>query len=176
MKTLFNETSLARVARDTVGDRNPGLITAFRSDRQHDENLTLTARLFNAIQLPQWGLGLLEVKRHFVDSSKPTETLFIVFGDENDHGRLIGFLRKAGLCFGQEVFILNSQLCYVGDKRHIEEIGPYHPARMDEYFNRLIPADGFHMVERIVFLRGWTFFSFMAAHIRTGGHLVKEEY
>jgi hypothetical protein len=176
MKTLFNETSLARVARDTVGDKSLGLITAFRSDRQHDDNLYLTVRLAEAIRLPQWGLGLLEVKRHFVDNSKPPETLFILFSDENDHGRLIGFLRKAGLCFGQEVFILDSQLHHVGDKRNIEEIGPFHPERMEEYFNRLIPPHGFRMVERIVFLKGWTFLSFMVAHIRTGGHPVKEEY
>jgi hypothetical protein len=172
MNGIFNETSLARVWRATQG-KNLGLITAFRNDRPEDRNQYPTAGLFGEIHKL---FGYIEVKRRYVDNSHPTETLYIVVSSHNDNGLLKGFLRTAGAKYGQRVFVLGSQLHHVGDKRDIEEIGDYHPERMDEYFNLLIPPAGFAMVERIVFLKGWTFFTFMVAHRRTGGHPVKEEY
>ena len=89
MNRIFNQTSLARVWRATQGE-NLGLITAFRNDRSDHENQSLKVDLFNAIQLPQWGVGYIETERHFVDNSKPTETLFIVTSDEEDDGRFSG--------------------------------------------------------------------------------------
>jgi hypothetical protein len=170
MNSIFNESSLSRIWRDTQG-KNLGLITAFRADRAHDENLYLTARLYKDLQHL---FGHYEVERRFVDNSTPTEKLFIVIGNHNDHGLLKGMLRKFGAKYGQEVFILGSQLHHVADRKIIEDIGDYHPDRMDEYFGRLIPGFGF--VERIVFLKGWTFLTFMTAHRATNGHPVKEEY
>src|SRR5215469_16190539 len=99
MNSIFNQTSLAKVWKLTKGWKYIGLITPYRNDRSDYENQSLKLHLFNVLQLPQWDVGYIEVERHFVDNSKPKEVLFLVYSNEED-GRLIGFLRKAGLCFG----------------------------------------------------------------------------
>jgi hypothetical protein len=169
MNSIFNETSLWRVWKATQG-ANLGLITAFRNDRQPDENLRLSARLHTEIR--QDGFGSLEVQRRFVNNSRPTEELFIMVSDADDHGRLKGFLRKHGAKYGQVAFILNSQLHHVNGKKLIEDIGDWHPERMDYYFSRLV-SDSFSFVERIVFMRPLTF---MTAMCKARGLPIQEEF
>jgi len=75
-----------------------------------------------------------------------------------------GFPRKYGAKYGQERVILkpygstHTQLHNLRE-RTVEDIGEWHPERMDYYFTRLNPR--FVFVKKIIFVRPLTFMTAM---------------
>lgn len=106
---VLDEAGLSRVLQH-IETRNVGFISAFRGTYSLAENRQRNAALKNDIRAA--GFGFLRVVGHWVENegtpqeAEVIEESFMVIGDaSDDHGRLVGFLRKAAHKFQQEAFL-----------------------------------------------------------------------
>lgn len=106
---VLDEAGLSRVLQH-LATRNVGFMSAFRSE--HNLSANRTRNLTLKSQIRDAGFGFLRVVGHWVENegtseerSVEEESFMILGSDGDDHGALMGFLRKAARNFQQEAFL-----------------------------------------------------------------------
>lgn len=151
-KEFLSETNLARVYHHTQHS-NIGIITAHRAEEKPEANLARNASLENDIR--KAGYGYMHVRGKSIERDEATGELrhgsehsYIVIGNNNDSGKLKGWLKTHGEKYGQDSVLHkahgeeNARLIgtreggYPGKGKE-EDLGKWHPNRMAQYHTKL---------------------------------------
>ncbi|TPI65539.1 hypothetical protein FJ420_11720 [Mesorhizobium sp. B3-1-3] len=150
----FNESSLSRVWHHTHNS-NIGLITAFQKAAATQENPERNSELAAAIR---GRFGYIKVRGRLVaengvDTGKSIDDeSFLLVGNSDDSGNMLGFLRQQGQRFEQNCVLYkphNNENAYIlGTReggfprlRQKHKAGLWHPNRMAEYYPLLFGAE-----------------------------------
>jgi len=113
------------------------------------------------------GFGFIPIEGSWTENApeeaKLKDRFYLVIGNAKDSGNLKGFLRKQGIQYRQEAFILKP---YGTEEAELHErsgrftkIGRWHPGRVSEYYSMLRGKGRTFAFERVRFLKPDTFFS-----------------
>lgn len=172
-KTLFNESSLARVQQHTQG-RNIGMITAHRGENTAEENKSRNKELEGHIR--KAGYGFVKVKGRYIENhgtehaKAVDEHSYLVVGKKgDDKGHLKHFLKKHGEKYGQDSVLHKphdsehatlhgtKEGGWPGkDKEHA--VGKFHANRTPEFHTAMKGKRSFAF-ESVEFLTPVSFFS-----------------
>lgn len=171
-KDYLNEASLGRVYQHTQG-RNIGMITAHRGENTAEENKKRNKELEGHIR--KAGLGFVKVKGRYIENhgtehaKAVDEHSYLVIGKKGeDHGHLLGFLKKHGEHYGQDSVLHkahNEETAKLHGtkeggfpgKGKTQEVGKFHPNRAGEFHS--VMKGKTYAFESIQFVNIPSFFS-----------------
>jgi len=146
------ESNLSRVYQHTQ-ERNIGLISAHRGENTHEENVSKTKELSDAIQ--QNGFGHIVLKGNYPENkgteheTPRREHSYLVIGKKgDDNGKLKEFLKVHGAKHKQDSIVYkphdSASATAIGTnngewlkKGEEKDVGEWHPSRVGEFHSML---------------------------------------
>lgn len=139
-----NETSLSRVYAHFKDDPPIAIITAFRGDYSYKENVARNRKL--AAEIKRAGYGYIFVDGHWVEdqgnnASDTSEDSIFVIGNDDDNGKLKGFVRQWVKKYNQDAALFKDEkstdVALMFKDGKIEAIGRFNPGRIAQAYTKL---------------------------------------